>query len=85
MNRTATLIFVAALCAVSLLEVALAALNYLHHGRLLWIVGPLVLALGLGVNAFGGLLRGGRKPPAPSADKSPAPHRFAGPGGADRL
>ena len=85
MSRAATLIFAAVLCAVSLLELGLAALNYLQHGRLLWIISHLVLALGFGVFALGGFLRSGRKPAAPDTAKPPAPHRFAGPGGASRL
>jgi hypothetical protein len=81
MNRTGTWIFVCAVGAVSVLEVALAAFNYAHHGRWMWIVGPLVLALGMSLQGLSAMMRNRGKPKTPSLSKSPPSRRLAGPGG----
>jgi hypothetical protein len=80
MNRTAAWIFVCAIAGVSLLEAALAAFNFLHHDRWLFVVGPLVLALGMSLQALGAILRRDGKPAAPRIEAAPS-RRLAGPGG----
>jgi len=80
MNRTTTWVFVCAVGGVSLLELALAVLNYRLHGAWLFTIGPLVMALGLGLQAFAALLRKGAKPAAPSIKAEPPYRRLAGPG-----
>jgi hypothetical protein len=80
MNRTTTWIFVCVVGGVSLLELALAVLNYRLHGAWVFLIGPLVLALGLGLQAFAALLRKGKTPAAPGVAAAPPYRRLAGPG-----
>jgi len=81
MNRTGTWIFVCAVGSVSVLEVALAVFNYERHGRWMWIVGPLALALGTALPGLSAMLHNRGKAKAPSLPKSPPSRRLAGPGG----
>jgi hypothetical protein len=80
MNRTTAWIFALAVGSVSLLELALAVLNYRFHGAWVFVIGPVVLALGLGLQAFAALLRKGSKPAAPRVKDVSPYRRLAGPG-----
>jgi hypothetical protein len=80
MNRTTAWIFAFSVGGVSLLELALAVLNYRLHGTWVFVIGPVVLALGLGLQAFAALLRKGKTSAAPSVKDEPPYRRLAGPG-----
>jgi hypothetical protein len=80
MNRTSAWIFAFAVGGVSLLELALAVLNYRLHGAWLFVIGPVVQALGMGFLAFTAVLRKSGKPAAPPLKEDPGYRRLAGPG-----